>query len=38
MEYLVVNVVRDDQIAHVSTPVCDYPRERRRDVLTEWLL
>src|SRR5262245_17306057 len=33
MEYLVVNVVSDDQVAHVSAPVCDYARERRCDTL-----
>ena len=33
MEYLVVNIVRDNQVAHVSVPVCDYARERRCDAL-----
>jgi hypothetical protein len=33
MEYLVANIIRDDQVAHVSTSVCDYARERRCDAL-----
>ena len=33
MEYLVANIVRDDQVAHVSVPVCDYAREWRCDPL-----